>query len=120
MTAGDGGNGKIPPTKAASAGGSEEHHSDPEFLGGSPSQPTTNMFRYDHAELHQDLNNFLRQRLDSRGNHMCPQKGNPGRRIRRNFSRNERLAAVAEFYKQYGWKYPDAASGFFAQHPHLK
>lgn len=119
-SAGDGGNGKVPPTKAASAGGSEEHHSDPMYLGGDRKQPTTTMFPYDHADLHREMNQFLRQKYDARGNHMCPQRGNPGRKIRRNFSRNERLAAEAEFYREFGWKYPDAARDFFAQHPQLR
>lgn len=36
------------------------------------------------------------------------------------FSRNERLNAVAEFYKGPGRKFKDAAKDFFKQFPHLK
>lgn len=51
---------------------------------------------------------------------MRPQRGNPGAKIRDNFTLEERRAAMAEFYKKFGDKYPDAVRDFFNQHPHLK
>jgi hypothetical protein len=38
---------------------------------------------------------------------MRPQRGNPGARIRDNFTRQERLDALAEFYKHFRDKYLD-------------
>lgn len=96
------------------------HHSDVKFLGGNPKQPLTKLEIPDHKELHRDLNEFLAVKTDEFGNHMRPQRGNPGAKIRRNFTRAERLAAEAEFYKKYGDKYPSAACDFFKQHPSLK
>jgi len=40
--------------------------------------------------------------------------------IRDNFTRQERLDAIAEFYKKFRDKYPDSASDFFKQHPGLE
>ena len=98
----------------------DDHHSDSQFLGGDPDQPRTSLNRPVHQELHRDLNQFLRQQEDEFSNHMRPQRGNPGIRIRQNFSREQRLAAEAEFYKGPGSKYTDAAADFFRQHPGLK
>lgn len=70
--------------------------------------------------LHNELNIFLRGKIDATGNHMRPQRGNSGADIRQNFTRAERLNADAEFYKKFGDKYPDVARDFFKQHPHLK
>lgn len=39
---------------------------------------------------------------------------------RDNFTREERLNALADFYKGPGAKYPKAAEDFFKQHPGLK
>jgi hypothetical protein len=66
------------------------------------------------------LNDFLRKRKDEKGNHMRPQRGNSGRRIRRNFKPEERLNALADFYRQNADKYPEAARDFFKQHPDLQ
>jgi len=96
------------------------HHSDPKFMGGDPKQPRTPMSPEQHRQLHKDLNDFLRGKTDAAGNHMRPQRGNPADRIQENFSPAERQAAMAEFYKKFGDKYPDAARDFFKQHPHLK
>ena len=96
-----------------------DHHSDPKFMGGNPKQPTTRMSEETHKELHKDLNNFLRQQENAAGNHMRPQRGNSARRIAENFNRHTRLNAMADFYRQYGQKYVDAARDFFAQHPNL-
>ena len=102
----------------------EQHHSDPKFMGGDPKQPSTPMPRAPHRgagdSLHNDLNDFLRGKTDAAGNHMRPQPGNSGARIRDNFTRQELLNALADFYKKYCDKYPDAARDFFHQHPGLK
>ncbi len=89
-------------------------------MGGDPKQPLTNLKEGLHKQLHKDMNNFLRQKTDAFGNHMRPQKGNSGADIAENFSRNDRLNALAEFYKGQGSKYTDAANDFFKQHPNLK
>ena len=95
----------------------EQHHSDPKFMGGDPKQPTTSIPIDTHRgageSLHNDLNDFLRGKTDAVGNHMRPQRGNSGARIRRNFTRQELLKAMTEFYKKYGNKYVDAAVDFF-------
>ncbi|REJ90922.1 MAG: hypothetical protein DWQ35_15675 [Planctomycetota bacterium] len=88
-------------------------------MDGDPKQPTTTMPETDHKQLHKDLNDHLRTKTDGAGNHMRPQRGNPGSKIRDNFSRQELLEATAEFYKNNIDKYPDAACDFFKQHPHL-
>jgi len=102
----------------------EEHHSDPVFLGGDKNQPKTRISRSKHRgpgeSLHNDLNNFLRGIEDEAGNHMRPQRDNAGKKIRRNFSRDECLNALKEFYKTYGEKYPESARDFFKQHPVLE
>ena len=98
----------------------EGHHSDPKFLGGDPKQPLTSMRQGLHRALHSDLNNYLVKVRDKFGNHMRPQRGNSGAKIRQNFSRNERLQALAEFYGGSGSKFRTAARDFFKQHPHLK
>ena len=54
------------------------------------------------------------------GNHMLPQRGNSGSRIRNNFARSERLNALADFYRQNANKNPEAALDFFKQHPTLE
>ncbi len=104
--------------------GDELHHSDPEFMGGDPKQELTSMPKDGHRgkgeSLHNDLNGFLKEKTDSAGNHMRPQRGNPGTRIRENFPRSERLDALAEFYKRNRDKYSDAARDFFRQHPELE
>ncbi|MBX3434361.1 MAG: hypothetical protein KF847_13645 [Pirellulales bacterium] len=98
----------------------EKHHSDPKFLGGDPKQKLTSLPKDTHTDLHRDLNKHLRDKTDAAGNHMRPLRGNSGRDIRRNFSREERLAAEAEFYKKFRDKYPDATRDFFEQHPGLE
>jgi hypothetical protein len=52
---------------------------------------------------------------------MMPKKGNSGLIIQRNFTRTDRLQALADFYKSpTGSIYKGAARDFFKQHPHLK
>ncbi|MGB3410168.1 MAG: hypothetical protein WBA45_03135 [Microthrixaceae bacterium] len=96
------------------------HHSDPKFMGGAPKQPLTKLTDVEHKALHKDLNDFLRQQTDDFGRHMRPQRGNSGQIIRRNFTRDERLDALARFYSGPGAKYADAAEEFFTQHPGLR
>jgi RHS repeat-associated protein len=95
------------------------HHADPKFLGGDPAQELTEMPLAEHQALHRDLNAFLRDQEDEFGNHMRPQRGNSGGVIRGNFSRGERLDALAQFYSGPGARYGDAAASFFRQHPGL-
>ena len=105
----------------------DEHHSDPEFMGGDPNQPTTTMERGEHQELHKDLNEHLDNYKNTKGDKfkngnlktMKPGKVNSRRVIGGNFSGQERLKAMAKFYKGGGAKYIDAAKSFFSQHPHL-
>ena len=51
---------------------------------------------------------------------MRPQRGNSRYDIWDNFTREERLQALAEFYKGPGAKYGDVAEDFFKQHPELR
>jgi hypothetical protein len=51
---------------------------------------------------------------------MRPTSANPGDNIRGNFTREERLKAMSDFYNGSGAKYPDAANDFFDQHPEQK
>ena len=95
------------------------HHSDPKFMGGKKNQPLTTLSSATHKQLHNDLNDFLVKQKDAMGNHMRPQRGNSGARIRGNFTRAELLDALAGFYRQNNSKYPTAARDFFNQHPHL-
>ena len=97
-----------------------EHHSDPKFMGGDPNQKLTTLEIEDHKGLHKDMNNFLDTKVNEAGKSMRPKRGNSGKVIQRNFTREERLNALAEFYKGDGAKYTNAVNDFFAQHPTLK
>lgn len=66
------------------------------------------------------MNDLLETRTDATGNTMRPTRGNSGAIIRRNFTRTERLDALAEFYKGPGARFATAARDFFAQHPGLR
>ena len=96
--------------------GTHGHHSDPKFMGGDPKQELTNLQDFDHKNLHKELNDFLKTKTDDFGNHMRPQRGNPGAKIRENFTRTERINALREFYTRNADKYPEAAADFFKQH----
>jgi len=98
----------------------QQHHSDPDFLGGEKKQPRTPMSVEQHRQLHKDLNDFLRTKVDPEGHHMRPQRGNPGRMIRERFTRQKLLEAMAEFYTMNKGKYPTAARAFFDQHPQFR
>ena len=94
----------------------ERHHSDPKFMGGNPKQPLTAMPKSEHQQLHRDLNTHLRGVQNNRGQHMLLQKYNSGARIRANFTREDRLNALADFYRGVGSRYSSAARDFFNQH----
>lgn len=93
-----------------------KHHSDPKFMGGDKDQELTKMYESDHKALHKDLNNHLVKYKDEAGNHMRPQRGNSGIDIQRNFSPEERIKAMKDFYNGPGSKYKQAAKDFFKQH----
>ena len=95
----------------------ELHHSDPKFMGGEANQELTAMEKGEHKALHKDLNNHLKEVKDGKGNHMRPQKGNSGKQIQKNFSRQQRIQAMKDFYKGPGAKYTNAAKDFFKQRP---
>src|SRR5579871_3739738 len=83
-------------------------------------QPLTDMPVKKHQALHNDLNDHLDGYTDGAGNNMRPRRGNSGKKIRRNFSRDERLDALADFYKANRKEYRGAAKDFFDQHPELE
>ncbi len=103
--------------------GTHGHHSDPKFMGGDPKQPLTNMKTADHIDLHRDMNAYLETKtkvINGKIVSMRPKRGNSGRIIRLNFTRQERLDALAEFYTKNKNKYPEASADFFSQHPQLQ
>ncbi|GGP72663.1 hypothetical protein GCM10009347_41650 [Shewanella algicola] len=106
---------RLPVTKSKTHG----HHSDPKFMGGEKKQPLTTLNEQVHKDLHKDMNDFLKNKTDDFGNHMRPQRGNSGQKIRQNFTRQERLEALRDFYRGEGAKYKDAATDFFKQHSDL-
>ena len=107
------------PRDCLGGAGTHGHHSDPKFMGGDPKQALTDMPVEDHKRLHAELNQFLRKKTDEFGNHMRPQRGNSASDIQQNFSREERLNALKEFYRTFRDRFPDAAHDFFVQHPDI-
>ena len=107
------------PRDCLGGAGTHGHHSDPKFMGGDPKQALTDMPVEDHKRLHAELNQFLRKKTDEFGNHMRPQRGNSASDIQQNFSREERLDALKEFYRTFRDRFPDAAHDFFVQHPDI-
>ena len=100
-----------------------KHHSDPKFMGGDKKQKLTTLDEQTHRELHKDLNDFLVKKtrtIEEETFHMRPQRGNSRFDIWRNFTREERRKALAEFYKGPGAKYKEVAKDFFDQHKDLK
>ena len=92
-------------------------------MGGDKKQKLTTLDEQTHRELHKDLNDFLVKKtrtIEEETFHMRPQRGNSGADIGINFTREERLQALAEFYKGPGAKYGDVAEDFFKQHPELR
>jgi len=108
---------QLSPLQQPPAQETQEHHSDPKFMGGEPDQPTTTMPTHEHQDLHQDLNAFLKEQTDGVGSDMMPRRGNSGQDIRETFTRQQRIDAVGEFYRNNQDQYPDAARDFFKQHP---
>jgi hypothetical protein len=100
----------------------EEHHSDPEFMGGDPNQDTTTMEATDHDELHSEMYDHLEDYVNGSGNNMRPASGNTAEDIQLNFTRDERLEALADFYNRADvqGRWPEATNDFFVQHPQLK
>jgi hypothetical protein len=97
-----------------------EHHSYPKYLGGDPKQHTTTMTATDHKNLHKDMNDFMRQQTDAKGNHMRPQRGNNKYKIQKNFTTQQREQALKDFYRGPGAKYKRAAKDFFKQVSRLR
>ena len=100
-----------------------KHHSDPKFMGEDKKQKLTTLDEQTHRDLHKDLNDFLVKKtgnVDGKDVYMRPQRGNSGKTIRKNFSLEERLQALAEFYKGPGAKYKEVAKDFFDQNEDLK
>ena len=92
-------------------------------MRGDKKQKLTTLDEQTHRELHKDLNDFLvKKTKDVKGKdvHMRPQRGNSRYDIWNNFTREERLQALAEFYKGPGAKYEKVAEDFFKQHPELR
>ncbi|RBP48517.1 polymorphic toxin-type HINT domain-containing protein [Arenicella xantha] len=97
--------------------GNHGHHSDPKFLGGDPKQKLTDLDPEDHRNLHNDMNDFLSDKTDDFGNDMRPRRGNSAEVIQENFTRDQCIDALCDFYDGPGAKYEDAAKDFFEQHP---
>ena len=91
-----------------------KHHSYPKFLGGEKGQDLTSMSESRHRELHCESNEHLRNIKSEDGiHHMSPQKGNPGKEIRKNFTPETRFNAMKGFYDQHPIKYWDARFDFY-------
>lgn len=117
-TGGSAGTTRYPPLTDSRATGrrqQEGHHSFPEFLNGPAQQDLTTMSRHRHDMIHRDLNDHLYAVTNPLGQHMRPQRGNPGGRITSNFTREQIIQALRDFYRKYGHKYPDAARDFYRQ-----
>jgi hypothetical protein len=97
------------------------HHSFPIFLGGMKKEGVAELRVGVHRDLHKELNALLRGIVDAEGRHMRPQKGNAGWVIRRNFSPEERIRVMADFYTGPGnrLKYRNARREFFRLFPEL-
>ena len=77
-------------------------------MGGDPKQVLTNMESTDHIDLHRDMNVFLESKtkvINEETVSMRPKRGNSGKVIRQNFTRQERLDVLAKFYLQNTDKY---------------
>jgi hypothetical protein len=100
----------------------ELHHSDPEFMGGARDQKRTSIETSEHDALHNEMNTHLDQYTDVFGHTMRPGPSNSAQRIQMNFTRAERLNALADFYNRVDVqsRWWEASRDFFNQHPHLK
>jgi hypothetical protein len=100
----------------------EGHHSDAGFMGGDPNQKLTVMEESEHDILHSMLNDHLEEYADDMGNTMRPGSTNNAEQIQLNFTREERLQAMGDFYNRADvqGRFPEAANDFFAPHPELE
>ena len=89
-------------------------------MGGKTKQPLTKLKTPVHKRLHNAMNKYLRGVTNSEGQHMRPQSNNSGAQIQSNFTRPQRLKALANFYKTHRTTFPKAANDFFGQHPTLE
>lgn len=89
------------------------HHSNPKFMGGDPDQSLTQMSESRHRQLHKDLNDYLYEQKNAVGNHMRPQRGNPGWKIQENFTPQQRIDVMKSFYDTYKWTYPNVRYDFY-------
>ena len=96
----------------------EQHHSDPEYLGGAANQRLTWMHTWRHRGLHARIQLFMAQ-FDEPGRSMVHSPTNSGADIQLLFARAQRLQATAAFYRSCRFRYWDAARDFFRQHPGL-
>ncbi|MEB3041589.1 RHS repeat domain-containing protein [Capnocytophaga gingivalis] len=96
--------------------GLDLHHAYPKFMGGrNKEQKLVDIAHDDHVQLHRDMNTFLEtqtKNIDGEVVSMRPKRGNSGLTIQENFSQSEREAALDEFYKKYGDKYPGAKEAY--------
>lgn len=89
------------------------HHSYPKFMGGDPNQKLTDMSTSRHKDLHQELNDYLREQQNDLGYHMRPQRGNSGVQIQNNFDPQVRLNTMKNFYDNNRFRYLDARYDFY-------
>jgi hypothetical protein len=95
---------------------SEVHHIVARFLAGT--NDAWNLIRMPtqlHRELTEDMRVFMRTMKNSCGQDMQPRVGNTGAMIRANFSKDEILDALRQFYTLNQAKYPEVARQFFAK-----
>ena len=78
------------------------------------------MLRSEHVELHNEMNRFLETKTDGEGHTMRYSCINKGDDIQEHFTLDERLRALAEFYRGPGARFTRAAADFFAQHPEYR
>jgi RHS repeat-associated protein len=89
------------------------HHSDPIFMGGDRSQKRTDLKASTHRRLHKEMNDFLHKQKDAYMNHMRPQSNNSGSDIQQNFTRQQRLNSLQQFYDKNKWIYPRSRYDFY-------
>ena len=85
-----------------------DHHFVPRSLGSKTPyrhSSLTHLNQADHTRVHQSLNNFLRTKTKTLPNgkvvDMLPRRGNAGAVVRNNFTKQERLKALVDFYKGF-------------------
>jgi hypothetical protein len=85
-----------------------DHHMVPRSLGSKTPyrhSSLTNLTAAQHTKLHKKLTQHLKTYTKTLANgkkvDMLPRRGNSGRDVRQNFSKQERLHALSDFYKKY-------------------